>query len=348
MIIKSMTRKQATFSQLVDYFDAGKKQDNSFTIYHNLYSKKSEFVKDEFIKNADSVKDRKNGIFMYHEILSISKSSKISLEKQKQILFEITQHYLEKRAKNNLVYGVLHDDKTDNLHYHLMISSNEAGQKTKHRLSKNEFDSIKKNLEKQVLIFYPELEQKEVINKAKDEKTSIKEFELKKRSGKQSDRDRIKTKLAEVFEKSRNKQDFFDKLADVGFELYIHGNTIGVKSLETGLKYRLKSLGLLEKFNEISPLIQQIEDIKEEIKQNRKNEFLKEKIDVRGYRKSKQEEVKKEQVKTQPEVEKSTSTRDFEQSNFTAEELEILRRKEEVRRSRENSKGDDFDLSLTI
>lgn len=67
---------------------------------------------------------------------------------------------------------------------------------------------------------------------------------------------------------------------------------------------------------------------------------MKEKIDVRGYRKTQQEEVKHEQVKNEPVVEKSTSARNFEQSNFTAEELEILRRKEEVRRSKDITKND--------
>ena len=321
------------------------KYDNSFNIYHNLYANNSENVKEEFSKNAEFLKERKNGVFMYHEILSVTKSSKISLDKQKEILMELAQKYLQERAKNNLAYGVLHDDKSDNLHYHFMISSNEASKKIKHRLTKNEFDKIKKNLENYVLNIYPEMEQKAVINKTKDENTSTKEYELKKRTGKQSERDQVKSKLKEVFEKSKTKQQFFNNLANSGFELYIHGNTIGVKNNETGLNYRLKTLGLLDEFYEISPRIQEIENRKEEVKWHKNNDFSREKIDVRDYRKSQQEEVKKEQVKTEPEVEKSTSTSDFEQSNFTAEELEILKRKEDVRRARENGKVDYFDFT---
>jgi hypothetical protein len=362
MIIKSMTRKQATFSQLVDYFDEEKKHDNSFNIYHNLYANNSENVKEEFSKNAEFLKERKNGVFMYHEILSVTKSSKISLEKQKEILMELAQKYLQERAKNNLAYGVLHDDKSDNLHYHFMISSNEASKKIKHRLTKNEFDKIKKDLENYVLNMYPEMEQKTIINKTKDEKTSTKEYELKKRTGKLSDRDQVKSKLKEVFEKSKTKQEFFNNLADSGFELYIHGNTIGVKTNETGLNYRLKTLGLLDEFYEISPRIQEIENRKEEVKWHKNNDFSREKVDTRNYRNSQQEAREKESKEnvgknektsySEPEKpEKSTYEKQYhnEQNKpLSEDELEILRRKEEVRKARESSKGDDFEFFKNI
>ena len=359
MIIKSMTRKQATFSQLVDYFDEEKKHNNSFNIYHNLYATNSENVKEEFSKNADFLKERKNGVFMYHEILSVTKSSKISLEKQKEILLDVAQKYLQERAKNNLAYGVLHDDKSDNLHYHFMISSNGIEQKTKHRLTKNEFDKIKKNLENYVLNMYPEMEQKAVINKTKDEKTSTKEYELKKRTGKQSERDQVKSKLKEVFEKSKTKQEFFNNLADSGFELYIHGNTIGVKTKETGLNYRLKTLGLLDDFYKISPRIQEAENRKEEMKRHRNNNFSREKIDTRNYRNSQQEAREKEAKENVGKSEKSSyseavkpekSTYEKQSSQepkkpLTDEELSFLRAREEIRKSRdESSKYDDFEF----
>lgn len=349
-----MTRKQATFSQLVNYFEEEKKHDKKFNIYHNLYSKNSENIKDEFSKNAEFLKERKNGVFMYHEILSIKKSSKISLEKQKEIIFDLAEKYLQERAKNNLAYGVLHDDKSDNLHYHFMISSNEIEQKTKHRLSKKVFDKIKKDLENYMLAVYPEMEQEAVINKTKDEKTNIREYELKKRTGKQSERDRVKFKLKEVFEKSKTKQQFFNNLADNGFELYVHGNTIGVKSRETGLNYRLKTLGLLDEFYKISPQIQDVENRKEEIKKSREEQFLKEKIDTRAYRKSPQEaqaEKGKDDEKTassEPEKsEKSTYEKQSSQEPkkpLTDEELRILKAKEIFRKAREESKGDDFEF----
>lgn len=358
MIIKSMTRKQATFSQLVDYFEEEKKHDNKFNLYHNLYSKSSENVKEEFSKNAEFLKERKNGVFMYHEILSIKKSSKISLEKQKEIIFDLAEKYLQERAKNNLAYGVLHDDKSDNLHYHFVISSNEVKQKTKHRLSKKVFDKIKKDLENYMVDMYPEMEQKAVINKTKDEKISTREYELKKRTGKQSERDQVKSKLKVVFEKSKTKQDFFNNLADSGFELYVHGNTIGVKSKETGLNYRLRTLGLLDEFYKISPAIQEVENRRDKIKKSRDEQFLKEKIDTRAYRESPQEaqadfseQKGKDDEKTgysEPEKsEKSTYEKQINQEPkqpLTDEELRILKAKEIFRRAREESKGDDFEF----
>ena len=127
MIIKSMSRKQANFGQLVDYFEDGR-QDEKYNIYHNIYSTNAENIKSEFTKNATFLSQRKNGVYMYHEVLSITKTANLTREQQKEILKDIGLEYIQNRANHNLVFAVLHDDKADNLHYHFMISSNENGE----------------------------------------------------------------------------------------------------------------------------------------------------------------------------------------------------------------------------
>ncbi len=260
-----MSRKQATFGQLVDYMEDGR-QDKKFTLKHNLYATKPQKIKEEFEENARFVSKRKNGVYMYHEVLSITKSSSLTDDQQKEILREIAIEYIGNRANNNLAYAVLHDDKKDNLHYHFLISSNEVHDSKKHRLSKQDFDKFKKDLETRVLTKYPELEQKEIINKSSKEKLSNKGAELKRRTGKTTQRDSVKDRLKSVFSSSKDKQAFFDNLAKEKLEIYVRGNNIGVVDQDTGRKHRLKSLGMMDDFNKVSSIVEGNENPKQKNK----------------------------------------------------------------------------------
>lgn len=338
MIIKSMSRKTASFGQLANYMNKGNSCNGKYeSFYKNIFSRNTEGITEEFKNNARTIHERKNGNMLYHEMISITKSKSISLDEQKKILYKLVKDYVELRAKNNLVYGVMHTDKSDNLHYHLMISSNEVGSEKKHRLSKSNFAKIQKEIEKHILNNYPEMEQKIIYNQDKDEKTNKREYELKKRTGKESQRDNVKRRLNEVFENSKTKQDFFNNLADKNFELYIHGNTIGVICKETEKNYRLKTLGLLDEFYKISPKIQEVENRKEEVKKSRED-FKKEKVDTRDYRSA---NMKDERVKTNAERKNQADPfKTKDELYYSEEELEIKKRREDIKKARESSEPD--------
>jgi len=340
-----MSRKQATFGQLVDYMEDGR-QDTKFTLKHNLYSNKAEKIKEEFEENAKFVKKRKNGVYMYHEVLSITKSKTLSEEQQKERLREVALNYLDKRAKNNLAYAVLHDDKKDNLHYHFLISSNEVQDIKKHRLSKEQFDTIKKDLEKMVLEKYPELEQKELINKQAKERISNKGAELKRRTGKTNQRDSVKDRLFTAFSSTVDKQSFFDNLAKENLEVYVRGNTIGIVDKDTGRNHRLKSLGMLDEFNKISSIVEASESYKKqddkkeqqedsatnsEKPQAKQEEKIQENINEE--KKNKEEKnYKSERFKENVENEKGYKSDTKEELN-TKEDI-IEKRKREMRQQR--------------
>ena len=333
MIIKSMSRKTASFGQLANYMNKGACITDKYeSFYNNIFSKNTEGITEEFKNNAKTIHERKNGNMLYHEMISITKSKNISLDEQKKILYKLVKDYVELRAKNNLVYGVMHTDKSDNLHYHLMISSNEVGSEKKHRLSKSNFAKIQKEIEKHILNNYPAMEQQIIYNQDKDEKTNKREYELKKRTGKESDRDCVKRELKEIFEVSKSKSDFFNKIADRGFEIYIHGNTIGVTRKETGINYRLKTLGLLDEFQKISSKIEEMEHRKEEVKSNR-NEFVKEKINTGYYR----------------DQEKQSGDKIVKEKEARKEEDQPNIDKEEVKKHEKNpiSDNDDFEKNAT-
>lgn len=256
MIIKSMSRKVPSFDQLIGYMDLGaSSRDNN--IYYNLYSRKPENIEDEFRENFHFVPKRKNGVTMYHEVISITRSKQISEQEQIQILRQVVYKYIQDRAGNNLVYGVLHDDKADNLHYHLLISSNELESSKKHRLSKAKFDQVKKNLELYVLDCHPELQQKKLISKdkqSKEQKDSLssslsnKGAELKRRTGKTPQRDIVRDTLLNIFASASTREEFLELLESEHYQIYKRGKNWGILNETTNRKHRFNTLGVSGEF----------------------------------------------------------------------------------------------------
>lgn len=253
MLIKSQSRKEASFAQLVSYIADRAERDEA--ILHNLFARDKSGVVKEFEENARHLKARKGGNFMFHEILSISLKEGIEakeLRSVKETFRHVAEKYIAKRAPDALVYAALHDDHKHHLHYHLMISANNAGSEKRLRLSKSEFDGIKRSLENEVLSEMQELGQKVTMGKKAREKLSKKGGELKRRTGKTPERDNLSEKLKEVFSASSTREEFFSRLSQMNIEIYVRGQTVGFVDLSTGRKHRLRTLGLEDEFEAMS------------------------------------------------------------------------------------------------
>ncbi|WP_330177977.1 hypothetical protein [Candidatus Vondammii sp. HM_W22] len=81
MIIKSMSRKKPSFGQLIEYMSDIDKSDEQYNVYQNTYSRKQDDIEQEFLSNAAYVARRKNGNYLYHGILSITKAEKLDDKK---------------------------------------------------------------------------------------------------------------------------------------------------------------------------------------------------------------------------------------------------------------------------
>jgi hypothetical protein len=261
MIIKSMSRKHPSFAQLIDYIEGeAKLKSRHHSIHHNLYSRDRERLKEEFVENARHLRHRKNGVYLYHEVLSMTRSHALTEDEQKARLQSIVQEYLNARAKNNLAYAVLHED-TDNLHFHIVLSANEAGDTDRKRLSKAEFAGIQTSLEQWVLAHHSELQQKPVFHKnqtnaeraereAKRQHLSDKGEQMKRRGAKPDRRDQVQERLADIFETATNPRHFAELMDKAGFALYTRGKTHGITDRD-GNKYRLARLGLAEAWQKL-------------------------------------------------------------------------------------------------
>lgn len=265
-----MSRKEPSFGQLIRYMQDIDKSDEQYNVYQNLFSHKADELEEEFKQNASHIPKRKNGVYLYHEILSIKAAEKLDRKQQKAILRDVAYEYAQQRAARNLVFGTLHDDHDEHLHYHLLISSNATGESKKTRLSKAQFDSFKKSMEVLVLERYPELGQELVIGREAGEKMSQAGAERKRRTGTTPKRDATKKQLKDIFSSANDKQDLFERLNSAGMEFYARGNTLGVKNGETGRKHRLKTLGLLDAFHNLSERIELTEAEKPEEKSKQK------------------------------------------------------------------------------
>lgn len=261
MIIKSMSRKHPSFAQLIDYIEGeAKLKSRAFSIHHNTYSRDTESLKREFEANARHLRQRKNGVYLYHEVVSVSRTQHLTEDEQKTILKAITQSYIEARCKRNLAYGVLHED-THNFHFHIVMSANEVGAESRTRLSKAQFADIQTRLEAWVLKEYPELEQKAVFHKnqtqaeraereAKRQHLSDKGEQMKRRGAKTDKRDQVQESLADIFATATDPRHFAELMQKAGFSLYTRGNTHGITDRE-GNKYRLSRLGLADEWERL-------------------------------------------------------------------------------------------------
>jgi hypothetical protein len=243
MIVKSMSRKTPSFGQLIGYIDRDEGQE-AYRIRHNLLGRGQGRVRSEFERNSDLLAKRKNGVYLYHEIISITRARGLSAKEQKERLHDIAQSYIAARCPDNLVYGGLHQDKEHSYHYHLMISANRAGEERRLRLAKAQFRQIQVGLERHVLQAMPELEQKVAIDKRAERRQSRGEAELERRTGSVPKKDQVRARVLEALEQGQDRDGLMQAFGRQDLELYVRGKTLGVIDHESGKKHRLKTLDL--------------------------------------------------------------------------------------------------------
>ena len=259
MIIKSMSRKEPSFRQLMDYISR-EMGTEAFKFRHNLMGRGDDVVGAEFEQNASLLKRRKNGVFLYHEILSITRAQGLPEKAQQELLYGIAQQYVDARCPDNLVYGGLHQDKDHSYHMHLMISANRAGDSARLRLTKAQFREIQVQLEAHVLENHPELEQKLAINKQAERKRTRGDVEHERRTGRPPSRkEALRGRLHAAYEQSDSREAFAAALQEQGFRHEARGKTFArVIDEYTGQAHRVATLDaeLASRFEALMTLAQ--------------------------------------------------------------------------------------------
>ena len=258
VIVKSMTRRTASFSQLLKYINEGRKQGDSYC-FKNIDSASHKEIVNEYLQNLHFLKKQANSVYLFHQIISLKRQGDLTTERQREILKDLLEQYVNAWASNCLVYAVIHEEE-HHIHCHLMISSNEYGSKKNKRLSKSQFEAIKARLNDYAFTKYPQLERveaKQRVRQARRSKQVDKEVHYKKRTGQPSDREQVRAKLHKIFAEARTSEEFLQLLKAENLSVYQRGNTWGFVDTATGRKYRLKTLELENEFDRVNARISQ-------------------------------------------------------------------------------------------
>lgn len=232
-----MSRKEPSFGQLAAYM-SDEKSDRAFDLHHNLFSRDPGAIAEEFDANAQHLGKRRGGNYLYHEILSIDTRACGQSREVREKLRLLALEFIQKRCPRNIVYGALHRDHAEHLHYHLMISANERGERKRLRLAKAEFDEAKRAIEHSARTKYPELQQTEVIAssiKEKQERRQTRESrnaqEMKKRGARLTKTEALAQELRAILAYAASQDELERLLKEMGFTFYERGKHCGVKPI---------------------------------------------------------------------------------------------------------------------
>jgi hypothetical protein len=251
------------------------KADKSCELHHNCFSRGSKALAGEFFENSKLLKARKDGNYLYHEILSIDLKEGVERSHAKACLRELALRYVEQRCPRNMVYGTLHEDHKNHIHYHLLISANERESRKRFRVTKKEFDTIKHELETYVLTNYTELKQIPVATTTRQEKKlSRKASDQKRRTGKLERKEQVRDTILRAIETSATLESFKQNLLNQNYEFYTRGKNYGVAvSHDDGkiIKYRFSGLGIHESFEAFLAVRQTLAEAQSEVEVKKDN-----------------------------------------------------------------------------
>lgn len=240
MIIKSLTRKNESYSQLIRYMlqdskDLSELANKSFIIRNHIKSDTIEDIAQEFKQNEQfRIHKRLNNSKIHHTILSFSDKDqdRLTLEKIKTL----TQAYIRLRSPNGMALAVPHTDK-NSWHCHIMFSGVEYRTGKSIRISREEFKALKIQIQDIQIDRFPELTGSVVEHNRESKSIGI-DFNQKWAT----DKIALKGIIDTSFNEAISKDDFYKHLKAHHIEKYERsGATAGVRY--NGRKYRFRTLG---------------------------------------------------------------------------------------------------------
>lgn len=243
-----MSRKEASFRQLIEYMDRGESETAfGHNFYNNPYGRREDIIR-EFERNSGHLRHRKNGNALYHEVISLEAGANLERDRVREALAEIGREYIYRRAPEQLALGVIHADGP-HVHLHICISANAVGKSERVRLSRSDFGEVQKRVEEIVVARWPTLGQGRLYTRSTNRtserlKSTAAEQEMRSRRGQISRKEAIKTRLHAAFERAVSPEELVAFLRTEKLELYQRGNTVGVIDRETDRRHRLSTLGV--------------------------------------------------------------------------------------------------------
>jgi len=249
MIVKIIPHKTKSFQELLEYMTEDYKrlfnaEGKSFTVTHNLKGRTIGRWVEQFFENESYRRiHRPNSTVLTHEILSWDQRDAKALTLEK--LQDITREYIRMRDPAGLYVCLPHFDK-GHMHVHICASGLKFHSGKSLRLTKKEFQSLKKDIQNYQLLKYPEISHSTVSYDKKEKmRTTEKEYQYKLRTGRQTDKEKVITLLEGCYTQAFSMDDFLGLLKDSGATPYIRsGKTTGI--VFNGRKYRFNRHGITQ------------------------------------------------------------------------------------------------------
>lgn len=241
MIIKSKSRRRATWRQLLNYMDDGT-DERSLVLTHNVRGGSVEAWIGEFLEAEEArLTRRTDSVVLYHEVMSFHDEDTHAITQEK--LEDLTLQYVNLRAEKGLVVAMSHHDR-DHVHVHFCISGVEHSTGKSMRMSQSQFTAVKRSMQAYQQQRYPEIAKSIADHGRKARQVrSEPEYLMKQRTGQPSKREELAEQLRALFNKSGSLERFGQALKEQGMELYLrNGRPQGV--LADRVKYRLRSIGI--------------------------------------------------------------------------------------------------------
>lgn len=252
MIIKSLSRK-SNGTQLIGYvLRYGMKEklnqhkaDATVILRHHVRSTTFEEIVKEFkINEIFRIYHRKDNVKLFHDIVSFAPSSRAIISET--TLTDIARKYVELRSPNSLCVVIHHAEKNHD-HLHCIV----AGVKLNgysNRVSKQQFKSLKLQLENYQQEKYPELHASKInhghVHTKKEIITAVKNI-------RHTDKQKLITILQQTFSVSQSQHDFLQRLSQQQYTPYHRNDALQGVMIE-GRKFRFSKLGYDEsKFKEL-------------------------------------------------------------------------------------------------
>ncbi len=246
MIIKIKSHKRPVFEKVLKYmihdkdrlFDKGGR---SFAITHNLKGDSiNEWVKQYKVNEEFRQRKRTDSVYLTHEILSWHKedAKHITLAKME----EMAREYIRQRNPKGIYVAVPHFDR-EHYHIHILASGIEYKTGKSLRLAKPDLQKLKKDIQQYQVEHFPELS-KSIVEHGKKEKsfTTDKEYQIKLRSGRETQKEQLMGMLKTCYKKAVSKETFYKLLNECGLKTYDRGGRISGVVFKN-YKFRFKRLG---------------------------------------------------------------------------------------------------------
>jgi hypothetical protein len=261
VIVKSLSRKSNP-AQLIKYvlryvLNPSKAPDSDATVIrHNIKSRDVDgYIKEFKANESRRIRHQKNNVLLHHIILSwnTKDAAKVTPEKIKAMAKE----FIVLRGKKNLFLGASHHDRS-HVHLHLVMSGSDLTGRS-NRISRSAFAAIKLQLDDFQKKHFPELSHSLPAHGRSSQAAPL----IDRRQGRLSQKEQVMQAIQSAYHKAKSPESFVLAVRAMGHEPYYRGGTLTGITLETGRKFRFRSLRIMpQQIAELNQVTKELSTLK--------------------------------------------------------------------------------------